>query len=62
MLEELGLDELNPLTILITLVAYGGCMLVLWKGVGGWLIKDQIIISVVALPILYFAISFQMNR
>jgi len=60
MLDEL--TELNPMTILISLLLYGICMLVLWKGVGGWLIKDQILISVIALPVIYVAVSIQMNK
>ena len=62
MLEELGLGEFQPVTVLITLIAYSGCMLVLWKGVSGWLVKDQIIISIIALPIIYLAVSYQMNK
>ena len=56
------LTELNPVTILITLVLYGLCMLVLWKGVSGWRVKDQIIISIVALPVIYIAVNIQMNK
>jgi len=55
-------EFLNPVTIVITLVAYGFCMLVLWKGLSGWAIRDQIIISILALPILYFFINVQMNK
>ena len=55
-------EFLNPVTIVITLVAYGFCMLVLWKGLSGWLVRDQIIISILALPILYFFINVQMNK
>ena len=58
-IEDLGI---NPVTVVITLVAYGICMAALWKGVGGWLVKDQIIISVLALPILYFFVNMQMNK
>lgn len=60
MLEELM--ELDPITVTISLIAYGGCMIVLWKGVSGWLLRDQIIISIVALPIIYLAVTYQMNK
>jgi len=54
--------ELNPVTIVITLVLYGFCMIVLWKGLGGWEIRNQIIISIIALPVIYLSVSYQMNR
>ena len=60
MLEEL--TEFQPVTVLISLIAYGGCMFALWKGVTGWIIKDQILISVIALPLIYLAVSYQMNK
>lgn len=60
MLEELS--ELNPLSIVVTIIAYGFCMIVLWKGVTGWDIKHQIIITIVALPIIYLAVNYQLNK
>ena len=60
MLEELM--EFQPATIVISLIAWGVCMLVLWKGVSGWLLRDQILISIVSLPIIYLAVNYQMNK
>ena len=60
MLEDLL--EINPVSVVITLVCYGFCMLVLWKGLTGWRLQDQIIISIIALPLLYFAVNYQINR
>lgn len=55
--------EINPTTIVITLVAYGFCMFVLWNNfIGNWVMRDRIIITIAALPVLYLIVNFQMNR
>lgn len=62
MLDDL-MEYLNPITLLITLIGYGFCMLVLWKfNIGNWPMQNKIIISVLALPIVYVAVAYQMNR
>lgn len=63
MLDEF-LDHVNPTTILVTLIAYGFCMAVLWKFnfMGSWPMQTKIIISVLAVPVIYLSVAFQMNR
>jgi hypothetical protein len=62
MLDDL-MEYLNPTTIVITLVGYIFCMAVLWKfNVGTWTMQSKIIISILALPIIYFVVAIQTNR
>ena len=62
MLDDL-MEYLNPTALVLTLIGYAICMLALWKfNMGNWVGLSRIIISVLALPILYAVVSYQLSR
>lgn len=55
--------EFNPTAIIVSSIMYVICMLILWNSmVGSYGMKQKIAISIIALPVLYFAVLYQVER
>ncbi len=54
--------EFEPVTVGLTLVFYVIVLFGVWRGLEGWRLTDQILISVLAPFIFYFVINWQINK
>jgi len=55
--------EINPTALVVTAIGWIICMVILWRPFAEGLdFKTRIGITAISLPVIYLAVSFQLNR
>ena len=55
--------EFNPTALVVTVIGWIICMVILWRPfTEGLNFSTKIGIAIVSLPVIYLAVSFQLNR